>query len=87
MVMAFHWPDHGQRRGVQVVNTLNKLAARFEGMEYVRQHPKTGLWYGIDRVLRCPITEGHATPDAAKAEWRLINAQWAGDTATRSQQV
>ena len=70
-------------RNAAPAGVLDVLAARFEGREYVRQSPRDGLWYGIDRVLRCPVTEGHKTQSAAKAAWRMFEARAAADIATR----
>lgn len=33
---------------------------------WVAKHPKNGLYYGIDNVLRCPVTDGFKTKQEAR---------------------
>jgi len=40
--------------------------------EWVAQHPKTGLWYGIDPVLLIPRTRGFKNREDAKKAWREV---------------
>ena len=63
------------------------MADKFKGREFIAKSPKDGKWYGMDRVLRCPITSGCDTPEQAKTAWRMENARWAGDMATQSRNI
>jgi len=39
-----------------------------------------GLYYGIDRVLMCPVTEGYHTEEEAQAAWYDYHARAIGIT-------
>jgi len=50
---------------------------------FVAQHPKTGLWYGIDRILRIPVTNGFKTKQEAQTAWQQFVAVYIADVATQ----
>jgi len=66
---------------------ITELADQFKGREWIAQHPRNNQWYGIDNVLRCPITEGYATRNGAKEAIRIHMAYVAMETATRKQRL
>jgi hypothetical protein len=69
------------------MTTLEQIAAKLRGREFVAKHPRTGKWHGMDRILRCPITEGYETKAEAEAAWRMEKAREIGDIATRSHKI
>jgi hypothetical protein len=50
---------------------------------FVAKNPKDGLFYGIDRVLRCPITDGSATRQDAERALEILQRQAEGDIRNR----
>jgi len=66
---------------------ITELAERFKGREWIAQHPHNKQWYGIDSVLRCPITEGYKDKEKAREAIRIHMAYVAMETATRKQRL
>ncbi len=60
-----------------------KIADLLQGREFVARHPRTGLWHGMDRVLRCPLTDGFKNKSDAKRAWRDVSASQIGDVMTQ----
>jgi len=62
----------------RTVNIIDKIIDDFRCNNRrpwrIARHPHTGKWHAIDRVLRCPITDGHDTEEEAYEAWLLFEA-------------
>lgn len=47
----------------------------------IAQHPRTGKWWAIDDVLRCPVGTECDSPGEAKRQWQGYMISAAGDMA------
>jgi len=62
--------------------TLNRINKTWK--PWIAKHPKNGLYYGIDKTLRCPVTDGFKTNKEAIDAWYRFQATAICDKSTQN---
>jgi hypothetical protein len=64
-------------------NYQRALQSISPGIAVTAKHPKSGLWYGIDRIMRTPCTEGFETKAEAVEAWCCFQALYIADRSSQ----